>query len=99
MGTVSEKDAAFSEAQRAIVRLQTANIDYMQGLTELEKKQRLSKMSYKDFLLKVVKVHPDVIPFYQTSTWGLYGLGIDAVSALDLWAEGYMGFQGLGLRR
>jgi spermidine dehydrogenase len=87
------------EAQRDIVRLQTANVDYMPGLTELEKKQRLSKMSYKDFLLKVVKVHPDVIPFYQTSTWGLYGIGIDAVSALDLWAEGYMGFQGLGLRR
>jgi spermidine dehydrogenase len=87
------------EAQRDIVRLQTANIDYMQGLTEQEKKQRLSKMSYKDFLLKVVKVHPDVIPFYQTSTWGLYGVGIDAVSALDLWVEGYMGFQGLGLRR
>lgn len=87
------------DAQRDIVRLQTAKIDYMPGLTELQKKQRLAKMSYKDFLLKVVKVHQDVIPFYQTSTWGLYGVGIDAVSALDLWAEGYMGFDGLGLRR
>lgn len=87
------------EAQRDIVRLQTAATDYMPGLTELQKKRRLCKMSYKDFLLKVVKVHPDVITFYQTSTWGLYGVGIDAVSALDLWAEGYMGFQGLGLQR
>jgi spermidine dehydrogenase len=94
-----KKTPLSSEAQRDIVRLQTANIDYMPGLTELQKKQRLAKMSYKEFLLKVVKVHPDVITFYQTSTWGLYGVGIDAVSALDLWAEGYMGFQGLGLRR
>lgn len=94
-----EKTPLSPEAQRDIVRLQTAKVDYMQGLTELRKKQRLSKMSYKDFLLKVVKVHPDVIRFYQTSTWGLYGVGIDAVSALDLWAEGYMGFQGLGLQR
>jgi spermidine dehydrogenase len=86
-------------AQRDIVRLQTATTDYMPGLTELQKKQRLAKMSYKDFLLKIVKAHRDVIPYYQTSTWGLYGVGIDAVSALDLWAEGYMGFQGLGLRR
>jgi spermidine dehydrogenase len=87
------------EAQRDIVRLQTATTDTMPGLTELQKKQRLCKMSYKDFLLKVVKVHPEVITFYQTSTWGLYGVGIDAVSALDLWAEGYSGFQGLGLIR
>jgi spermidine dehydrogenase len=87
------------EAQRDIVRLQTADTDYMPGLTELQKKQRLSRMSYKDFLLNVVKVHPEVVKYYQTSTWGLYGLGIDGVSALDLWAEGYSGFQGLGLRR
>ena len=51
----------------------------MPGLTELQKKQYLSKMSYKDFLLKIVKVHPEVVTFYQTNTWGLYGVGIDAV--------------------
>ncbi|MGH8320042.1 MAG: NAD(P)-binding protein [Steroidobacteraceae bacterium] len=87
------------EAQRDIVRLETRAADYMPGLTELEKKERLAHMSYKDYLLKFVKVHPDVIPYYQTSTWGLYGVGIDAVSALDLWAEGRPGFKGLGLKR
>jgi spermidine dehydrogenase len=94
-----EKSPLSSEVRSDIVRIETADVDYMKELTELEKKQRLAHMSYKDYLLKIVKVHPDVIPYYQTSTWGLYGVGIDAVSALDLWAEGGPGFQGLGLKR
>jgi spermidine dehydrogenase len=53
-------------------------------------------MSYKDFLRNVVKAHPDVIPFYQTRTHGLYGIGIDAVPALDCWAILFPGFQGMG---
>ena len=57
----------------------TSNVDYMPGLIDAEKKDRLSRMSYKDFLLNLVKVHPDVIPFYQSRTHGLYGIGIDAV--------------------
>ena len=33
----------------------------MPGLSSVEKKDRLSRMSYKDFLLKIVKVDPAVI--------------------------------------
>ena len=62
-----------------------------------EKKDRLSRMSYKNFLLNVVKVPPDVIPFYQTRTHGLYGIGIDAVGALECWAYHYPGFDGMNL--
>ena len=40
-------------------------------------------MSYRDFLLKVAKVDPGVIPFYQTRTNGEWGAGIDAEPALD----------------
>jgi spermidine dehydrogenase len=87
----------FSEqAQRDIARLQEDQIDYMPGLTSDEKKDKLSLMSYKDFLLKVVKVDPSVIPYYQKRTHGLYGVGIDAVAALEVW-PGYPGFQGLKL--
>jgi spermidine dehydrogenase len=84
-------------AQADIARLQEEHIDYMPGLSDDEKKDRLSRMSYKDFLLNVVKVHPDVIPFYQTRTHGLYGVGIDAVGALELWPNS-PGFQGLNLK-
>ncbi len=85
------------QAQADIARLQEEHIDYMPGLSDDEKKDRLSRMSYKDFLLNVVKVHPDVIPFYQTRTHGLYGVGIDAVGALELWPNS-PGFQGLNLK-
>jgi spermidine dehydrogenase len=85
------------EAQKDIARLETASVDYMPGLSNDEKKDRLSRMSYKDFLLKLVKVHPDVIPFYQTRTHGLYGIGIDAVGALECWGYHYPGFDGMNL--
>jgi spermidine dehydrogenase len=87
------------ELQSDIVKIQTANIDYMPGLSQSEKKDRLSRMSYKDFLLNVVKAHPATIPYYQTDTHGLYGIGIDAVPALDCWAIDFPGFQGMGLDR
>jgi len=87
-----------SEAvQREIIRLQEAKVDYLPGLSSDEKKDKLSRMSYKDFLLKLVKVDPGVIPFYQTRTHGLFGVGIDGVAALDCWGLRFPGFQGMTL--
>ncbi|HVS89777.1 MAG TPA: FAD/NAD(P)-binding protein [Candidatus Acidoferrum sp.] len=85
------------DVQRDIVRLQEAKVDYLPGHSSDEKKDRLSRMSYKDFLLKFVKVDPGVIPFYQTRTHGLFGVGIDGVSALDCWGLRFPGFQGMNL--
>jgi spermidine dehydrogenase len=85
------------EAQADIVRLEEAKVDYMPGLSSDAKKDRLSRMSYKDFLLNVVKLGPGVIPFYQVRTHGLFGVGIDAVNALDCWGMSYPGFQGMNI--
>lgn len=84
-------------AQRDIARIEEAKVDYLPGLSSDEKKARLSRMSYRDFLLNVVKVDPAVIPLYQARTHGEWGVGIDAVSALDVWAFDFPGFQGLRL--
>ena len=86
-----------AEVQKDIARLETAKVDYMPGLSSVEKKDRLSRMSYKDFLLNFVKVDPRVVPFYQTRTHGLYGIGIDAVGALECWGYHYPGFEGMNL--
>jgi len=85
------------QAQADIVRLQEDRVDYLPDLSDDQKKDRLSRISYKDFLLNLVKVHPSVIPFYQTRTHGLYGVGIDAVGALELWPYS-PGFQGMNLK-
>jgi spermidine dehydrogenase len=84
-------------AQKDIVRLETDKVDYLPGLSKWEKKVRLAHTSYKDYLLNYVKVHPQVVSFFQKSTYGLYGVGIDAVPAGDLAGLGYPGFQGTDL--
>jgi spermidine dehydrogenase len=85
------------EVRQDIARIQESKVDYMPGLTSAEKKARLAKISYRDFLLKVVKADFGVIPFYQRRTEGEWGVGIDAEPALDCWALGLPGFQGMNL--
>ena len=83
--------------RRDILRVETGKVDYLPGLNSAEKKDRLSRISYKDFLLSVAKVDPGVIAYYQTRTNGEWGVGIDAEPALDCWALGLPGFQGMRL--
>ena len=91
-------DAPLGEAARSdIRRIEESMADYMPGLSSAEKKARLSRMSYRAFLLNVAKVNPEAIPFYQTRTHGEWGVGIDAEPALDCWAIGLPGFQGMHL--
>ncbi|HEY1422617.1 MAG TPA: NAD(P)-binding protein, partial [Candidatus Acidoferrum sp.] len=90
--------APLSEAVRKdILRIEKAKVDYLPGLSSAEKKDRLSRVSYRDFLLNIAKVDPGVVTFYQTRTNGEWGVGIDAEPALDCWALGLPGFQGLNL--
>ncbi len=86
-----------AQARADIVRVETAAVDYFPGQSSDQKKERLSRVSYRDFLLHVVKVHADVIKFYQVRTHDLFGVGIDGVTALDCWGIGFPGFTGLRL--
>jgi spermidine dehydrogenase len=92
-----EKAPLSPEVRKDILRLEIEATDYFPGLTSAEKKDKLSRISYKNFLLDDVKVHKDVIPYYQTRTHGLFGVGIDAVPALDCWVLQQPGFKGLNL--
>ena len=90
-------------ARKDIARLYEERIDYLPGLSLAEKKARLQKMSYQDYLLDVAKADPGVIPYFQSRS-GYWAIGIDAFPAwvalktaasVD-WATDYPGFQGLG---
>jgi spermidine dehydrogenase len=84
-------------AREDYARLNESEIDYLPGLSSEEKKQRLARISYRDFLRDLVKVDPAVIALYQSATHGEWAVGIDAVSALDVWAFQFPGFQGMKL--
>ena len=93
-------DAPLSAQVRAdIVRIETGRIDYLPGLSTAAKMDRLSRISYRDFLLHVVKADPGVIAYYQTRTHGEWGIGVDAEPALDCWGIGLPGFDGMRLDR
>jgi spermidine dehydrogenase len=83
--------------RRDLKRLLNEPFDPMPGLTSAEKKARLARMSYTDFVTKVWKLDPGVLRLYQTRTHGLFGAGVDAVPAQDAFGLGLPGFSGMGL--
>ncbi|MGC2198481.1 MAG: NAD(P)-binding protein [Terriglobales bacterium] len=92
------------EVRRDITRVYTEKVDYLPGLTVAQKRAKLAKISYADFLTNICKVHPDALKFFQSYTNDLFAVGIDAVPALSCYEEGddyggysYAGFMGMGL--
>ncbi|NIM52526.1 MAG: NAD(P)/FAD-dependent oxidoreductase, partial [Gemmatimonadales bacterium] len=81
-------------ARKDVARLYEGRIDYLPGLSLPEKKARLQKMTYQDFLLDVAKVDPGVIPYFSLS--GYWAVGIDALPAWIALGSGSPGFQGMG---
>ncbi len=85
------------QAKSDFERLIRDDQDYFPGLTSTEKKARLARISYANFLRDVVKVHEDVVKVFQAVPQPLYGLGIDAVSAQDAWGFDMPGFAAMKL--
>ncbi len=87
-------------AQRDLVRLhEDATTDYMAGLSASEKLERLTRISYRDYLKDHVRVDPMVLTYFQRRTSGLFGIGIDGVAAIRCFRLEFPGFEGLGLER
>ncbi|MBQ03041.1 MAG: hypothetical protein CL477_20460 [Acidobacteria bacterium] len=85
-------------ARRDLLRLYGAPLpDYLPGLSSAEKKARLAKMTYTDFMLNLVKVDPQVMWFFQNTGHGSFSVGADALPALFAWEMGQPGFSGLQL--
>jgi spermidine dehydrogenase len=91
-------------ARKDIARVYTEKVDYLAGLSKEEKRAKLAKISYSDYLTKFCRVHAEALAFFQTFPHDLYGVGIDAVPALGCFESGddygsftYPGFDGLGI--
>ncbi len=95
-----DKTPLSDAAKAGILRLYTEDRDYLPGLTDDEKIARLRRMSYQSYILDVVGVHPDVIPYLLRRGDPNGAAGIDSYSAWGALRSGsFPGLGGLGLDR
>ena len=86
-----------TKAREDMVRLYEGSEDTMPGLSGEERKDKLSRISYLVYLRDYLKVDPAVLAYAQALTHAEWGVGIDAVPAIDCWGFDMPGFQGLKL--
>lgn len=79
--------ALFDEPRNVLPTLKTA----------AARRSALASMTYRDFLSKAWQVDATTLRYFQGDTQGYFGVGIDATTALDAWAAGLPGFDGLSL--
>ncbi len=85
------------KAKADLKRLYALDEDLLPGLSSAQKKAKLARLSYNDYLTTLVKVDPAVVAMFQSHEKSLYGLGFDAISAQDAWGLDMPGFKGLKL--
>ncbi|MBS0367205.1 MAG: NAD(P)/FAD-dependent oxidoreductase [Proteobacteria bacterium] len=86
-----------AQARADLMRVEVDSIDYLPGMSAAQKKDRLSRTSYLAYLRDLARVDPAVLAYYQARTHAEWGVGIDAIAALDCWGFGLPGFRGLNL--
>ncbi|WP_374676025.1 NAD(P)-binding protein [Ideonella sp.] len=72
--------------------------DVLPGLrTRAARRSHLARITYRELLRAHWGVDEGVVRFLAGDTRGYFGVGVDATSALDAWAAGLPGFDGLDL--
>lgn len=92
-----EKAPLSDAAKTGLRRIYEEKRDYLPGLSSDAKKARLARISYAKFLTDIAGVDQGVVTYFQPRPHPLFGLGIDAVSALDAWGLELPGFDGMSL--
>jgi len=95
--TFLEKAPLSEAARRDLIRLHGKNPDYMSGLSIEEKRARLARISYQEFLLTVAKMSPDALPIFF-GNGGRNNKRVDTMPALEAAQHGAVGFNGLDLK-
>jgi spermidine dehydrogenase len=84
-------------ARTALLALLRGDTDFLRGVDAGHKMDRLRRMSYRDYLLELAAVPEEVYFLFRDSLLGIWGVGWDALSALEACRWGMPGTQGLGL--
>jgi spermidine dehydrogenase len=94
---VFEKAPLNPRAKADLTRLYSDPPDPFPGLTETAKKELLTDLTYEQFLRRHLDLDEQALSFLRRLPDDLWGYGTDGVGAIDAWADGYPGFDGLGL--
>jgi len=86
-----------AQAKADFVRLLTAATDYLPDFTRNDKIAFMKRLSYTDYLRKHAKIDNDVVVILRDTIKGLWGVGYDALSALEGYRLGMPGTQYLGI--
>lgn len=92
-----EKAPLSEAARKDLVRLHGKNPDYMAGLSIDEKRAKLAKISYQEYLLNFARMSPDALPVFL-GNGGRNNKRVDTMPALEAAGHGAIGFNGLGLK-
>ena len=79
------------------IRLHTDARDYFPSLSPAQKKDRLMRMSYYDFVVDVVGCEPEVATLYSPYVNSLFAAGVDVIPAIYGYEMGFPGFAGMQL--
>jgi spermidine dehydrogenase len=84
-------------ARANLIELIDSPPDYLAGKSREEKLAILAATTYADFLTEIAGYDPQLVTYFQHSTEGYFGMGIDGTTALDAWGNWNPGFDGMDL--
>jgi spermidine dehydrogenase len=84
-------------ARAALIGLMTGSRDWLSELDRDAKIALLRRTSYSDFLRRHAGMPPEVPALFRDAIKGLWGVGWDALSALEAHRMGMPGTRGLGI--
>jgi spermidine dehydrogenase len=92
-----ERAPLTDRVRQDLIRIHTADEDYLSELGEDEKRARLARISYQQYLMDIARVSADAIPFF-TGIAFRNNMRVDTVPALHAARYGAAGFDGLKLK-
>lgn len=86
-----------SRGRQDLLTLYHGKTRYFPDNSGPEIKALLAKLSYRDYLQKIMGLGEETLALLQVRSHDLFGVGIEAIPSLDAWGLDYPGFAGLGL--
>jgi spermidine dehydrogenase len=84
-------------AKKSFIDLLTGEKDHFQGMSREDKVAKMKSISYTEFLRKHVGTHEAVVLILRDSIRGYWGIGYDALSAMEGYRLGMPGAWHMGL--